>query len=229
MLLLLGCTTSCAFGPPPFEVTVDALAGSGGSTLRSYSLASGNAQGSVDDLQFQEFARYLERALQAQGFSAASNAENAELNIVLSFGVKGPFTKEENYSRAIWGQTGFRAVYHYPHGTENAWCRDGGRYYYQPRYGVTGYATGTRSVTTYAQYITIEAFPAQALGQEDKVQVVWRVDLESVGKRNDLRQGFPIMLAAATPYLGSNSGQKLELELNEDDEAVQFLKGTAVR
>lgn len=229
ILLLLGASASCAFGPPPFEVTVDALAANGGSELRSYSLVSGNADGSVEDLQFQEYARYLDRALLARGFTAVMPSQSAQLTIVLSYGVHGPFTTEENYSQPIWGQTGFRTVYRFPRRPDGALCREGGRYYYQPTYGVTGYSTGQRSVTTFAQYVTIEAFPSAEFHQPGRQQVIWRVDIESIGKRSDLRQGFPIMLAAAVPYIGSNSGQKVELELDEDADAVQLLKGIAVR
>jgi dihydrodipicolinate synthase/N-acetylneuraminate lyase len=101
-------------------------------------------------------------------------------------------------------------------------------YTFVPTYGVTGYTSGTYTQTTYSQFAIIEAFDSSDAEQPSASQV-WRVDLESIGQRNDLRQGLPIMLAAAMPYIGSNSGQKLELELDEDDDAVQFLKGIAVR
>jgi hypothetical protein len=227
ILVLLGPLPSCVFGPAPFEVTVDALAGHELHSANTYILAPGNSGTSADDLQFQEFARYLDRALQAQGFIAASSAQEAELIVVLSYGVHGPFTKEKSYSRPTYGQTGYRRVYR-----DSVQCDRGPgggmSYTFVPTYGVTGYTSGTYTQTTYSQFAIIEAFDSSDAEQPSASQV-WRVDLVSIGQRNDLRQGLPIMLAAAMPYIGSNSGQKLELELDEDDDAVQFLKGIAVR
>lgn len=228
ILLLLGLLPSCVFGPAPYEITVDALAAREGVGATTYVLAPGNPGVSAEDLQYQEYARLLDRALQAQGYSAAQSQQNAELTIVLSYGVHGPFTQTESYSRPTWGHVGFRRIYHDVPRCDRV---PGSRASYSlaPTYGVTGYSTGSFSVTTYSQYTTIEAFHSTDFEQPSSSVVLWRVDLTNVGESSDLRQGFPVMLAAAMPYIGSNSGQKLELELDEDDDAVQFLKGIALR
>jgi len=227
-LILLGLIPSCTLGPPPFAVAIDALVSRSVGEQRSYILLPGNESVTWDDLQFQEFANYLDRALLARNFVSAENPQEAELAIVLSYGVDAPVTTQESYSRAIWGQTGFHRIYVPSRHSEGEHYREESCYYYTPIYGVTGYRQGVRSITTFLQHAMIVAYDPQDLQESARPVELWRVTMSSAGTRGDLRQSFPVMLAAALPYLAANSGQQIELEIYEDDAVVQMLKGVLV-
>jgi hypothetical protein len=64
-------------------VSVDSLAAPTAQQQRTYLLLPGNEGVTWDDLQFQEYAVYLMRVLNAQGFVSAERAEQADVAIVL--------------------------------------------------------------------------------------------------------------------------------------------------
>ena len=224
-LILLVAISSCTLGPPPFAVAVDALVSRSVGNQRSYILLPGNDGVTWDDLQFQEFANYLDRALLANKFVAAASPQDAELAIVLSYGMDAPVTTRESYTTAIWGQTGFHRIYVPSHHAGGEHYRNDSCFYFTPIYGVTGYRQGQRSVTTFLQHAMIVAYDPKDLEQSARPAELWRVTMRCESSRGDLRQGFPAMLAASLPYLGANSEQQMELEIYADDPAVRMLKG----
>ena len=101
--LLAGCA---ATGQPTFYVSVDSLAASVASTKKTYLLIPGNEGVSRNDLQFQEYENYLKRVLNGKGYIAASSRDEADVAIVLSYGIGDPQTHQYSYSLPTWGQTG---------------------------------------------------------------------------------------------------------------------------
>ena len=59
---------------------------------------------------------------------------------------------------------------------------------------------------------------------EKEVQL-WKTTVTSNGSSGDLRQVFPILVAASKPYIGSNTGKKLKVMLSEGDKRVTEIKG----
>ena len=68
VVLLAGCAT---IGQPRFHVAVDSLAAPVAEEHRTYILLPGNEGVTWDDLQFQEYALYVMRVLNAKGFVSA--------------------------------------------------------------------------------------------------------------------------------------------------------------
>ena len=69
LLLVALLVSSCAtVSQPQLRVSIDSLAAPAAAEYNTYILLPGNEGVTWDDLQFQEYALYLIRALHAQGF-----------------------------------------------------------------------------------------------------------------------------------------------------------------
>ena len=213
---------SCAFGPSPYVVSIDAIAAPGGSGSNTNFLVPGSSEMSADDLHFQEFSSYLHRALQDRGYTAAATVTDADVSIELSYRVDGPYTKMESFSRPIYGRTGTGHRYEpIPHHKRKSGDRTG--YFRSSSFGVIGYSNELRTITNYLQVAKIAAYEQGAANSSASPVNLWSVEMEMYREQNDLREGFPVMLAAALPYLGINSSRKVTLELQADDPAIRKL------
>jgi hypothetical protein len=223
MALFSGCAT---MRQPPFSVAVDSLASSTAKEKRTYILLPGNQGVTWDDLQFQEYALYLIRVLNTQGFVSAEKAEDADVVIVLSYGIGDPKTQQYSYALPVWGQTGVSSAYTY--GTATAFGNSAtysGTTTYTPTYGVTGYTTQVGSVTTYLRYALVTGYDFKAFKESNRQVQVWRTTITSTGSSGDLRRVFPILIGAAVPYLATNTGRQIPVQLYEFDEIVRAVKG----
>ena len=221
--LISGCAT---VGQPQFHVTVDSLASPTAQEQRTYLLLPGNKGVTWDDLQFQEYALYVMRALHAQGFVSAERAEDADVAIVLSYGIGDPQTQQYTYSLPVWGQTGVSSAHTY--GTATAYgnmATYSGTTTYTPTYGVTGYSTHTGSVTTYFRYALLTGYDFKEFRDSSKQVQLWRTTITSSGTSGDLRRVFPVLISASLPYLATNTGKQIPVELYESDDIVKALKG----
>jgi hypothetical protein len=59
---------------------------------------------------------------------------------------------------------------------------------------------------------------------KNEVQL-WKTTVTSSGSSGDLRRVFPILVGASQQYIGKNTGQKVEVDLYEEDERVSGIKG----
>jgi hypothetical protein len=166
------------------------------------------------------------RVLDALGFVPAKKAEDADVAVVLSYGIGDPQTQQYTYSLPLWGQTGVSSAYTY--GTLTAYGNTAtysGMTTYTPRYGVTGYATQTGSVTTYFRYALITGYDFKEFRESNKQTQIWRTVITSSGVSGDLRQVFPVMMGAGMPYLASSTGKQVSVQLTESDVMVRAVKG----
>lgn len=220
ILLLLGFLPSCASGPQPFAVTVNAMAANDHADLRSYILLPANNDLDPKSQMFREFAGILDRALQSQGFVAAANREDAQLAILLSYGMSEFLVQGDSYVRAISEDTG---VHHSYEGARLLDSKSEIGYFPTSSQKVTGYRTVTRTSIMYAQHVAVAAINPRELGRYENPQQHWSLKLSCSDKRGDLRQAFPVMLAAGLPHLASDPGKELYLEIHETNETVQML------
>ncbi|MCS1409230.1 MAG: hypothetical protein M2R45_02410 [Verrucomicrobia subdivision 3 bacterium] len=222
-IFLSGCATG-----PPFHVAVNGLAPQTvSSTASSCVILPGNQDVTPDNLQFREYAAYVERALIRRGFHPASRLEEPDLAIFLSYGIGDPKEHFYSYSLPIFGQTGVSSSTTY--GTISSYS-DGfasysGTTYYTPTYGITGYSNHVGTRVTYTRHILIDAVNYTASTSQDKLVPVWKCAITSTGSSDDLRRVFPIMLGAAAQYLGVDTGQTIAVKLYKDDPRVLRIKG----
>lgn len=223
LLMVSGCAT---MGAPQFNVVVDSLASPNAATEKAYILLPGNKDVSWNDLQFQEYAGYLMRALAADGFVPVKDAAKAGVAIVLFYGIGDPQGHQYSYSLPVFGQTGVASSNTY--GTVTSYGSSAsysGTTTYTPSYGITGYSSQTGSYTTYFRYAKITAYDYQRYLQNKEQVELWKTTITSTGSSGDLRRVFPILVAAAAPYIASNTGKQIHINLHETDAIVKAVKG----
>jgi hypothetical protein len=225
LFICLGCTP-----PVLFESRINSLSQADALTKLRYVLLPGNKDVSADDLQFREYASYLEIALAERGFKKAVDIKDADIAIFLAYGIGDPKTNYYSYSMPTWGQTGVSGSYT----TGNVNVYGNTAIYsqnttYTPTYGITGYTSNLASHTTFTRYIFIDAIDNMAFKQDQKMLPVWKTSVFSTGSSGDLRRVFPVMVAAMKPYLGANTRQSITINLDENDPAVQKLKGITTK
>lgn len=226
VFVLVLCAGCASMGGPQFNVNVDSLASPASQARRTYVLLPGNEGVTWDDLQFQEYAVYVMRVLNAQGFMAAQKAEEADLAITLFYGIGDPQMQQYTYSLPVWGQTGVSSSQTY--GTATAYGNSAtysGTTTYTPSYGITGYSTHTGSVTTYFRYAQITGYDFKEFRESSKQLQLWRTTITSTGSSGDLRQVFPVMVGAAVPYIATNTGKQVAVQLEESADIVKAVKG----
>jgi hypothetical protein len=226
LILMLGCAT---MGGPKFNVAVDSLASSEASTKKTYLLLPGNEGVTWDDLQFQEYAVYLMRVLNSQGYLQADTMKDADLAIVLSYGIGDPQTHQYSYNLPVWGQTGVSSANTY--GTATTFGNSTSvntTTTYTPTYGITGYTSHTGTKTTYFRYAVITGYDLEKYKEADKQVQLWKTIITSTGSSGDLRRVFPVLISASVPYIGTNTGQKIKVSLQESDKIVKAVKGQPI-
>jgi hypothetical protein len=227
--LLLGFTlllSGCAALGPVFQVEVSGLAAPATESRKSFILIPGLKDVAISDLQFQEYAGHVSRALMSQGFSIAANAETADLVVVLFYGIGDPTSNVRSFSLPVWGQTGVASSH--TTGTVNVWGNTGsysGTTTYTPSYGVTGYKTHVQSYTTYFRFAQLSAYDFKTYKSTGKEIQLWETTITSTGSSGDLRQVFPILVAAGAPFFGRSTDKNVTVNLLEQDPRVLSVKG----
>lgn len=220
LFLLAGCTTYRSF-----NVNVDSICNSSACLKKKYILLPGNKDGKVSDLQFQEFASYTEKALNAQGFRKASSIDEAEIAILLSYGISDPLSHEYTYSVPVYGQTGVSSsktsgsVYSYGNSASYSQNTE-----YTPSYGVVGSTTHVGTTVVFARYMVISGVDLEEFKKSGKIedaQELWSTKANSIGSSGDLRKIFPILLLASQNHIAGNTGEKISYSIREDEELSQ--------
>lgn len=220
---------SCAtMQPTRFVSGVDSLVQPDASTKKRYVLMPGGKDIDASDLQFIEYANYIEKILNERGFVKASQMPEADIAIFLSYGIGNPQTHQYSYSLPVMGQTGVSSSSTY--GTVSTSYGGVGTYSgattYTPTYGVTGYTSHVDSYTTYTRFLFMDAYDIAAYKQDQKMNQVWKTSVVSTGSSNDLRLVFPYMAVAMKPYIATNTGRKIEVEVLADDPQVSQIRGS---
>lgn len=241
-LVLFGFAFLCGcVAPIRYEASVSALAAPGAEAARRYVLLPGNEGVKPEDLQFQEYAEYVHRAMSLQGFEKAASEQDAQLFVVAAYGIGDPQQHTYTYSVPHWGQTGISSATTYgtanTYGTVNNYGNYGtysgttsysGTTYYQPTYGITGYSSGIGQYVTYTRTLGLVAFDAASTRAGSEPKELWRVSVVSTGSSSDLRLIFPYLVTAAQPYVGkATAGKAVDVSFGESDARVAQIRGEA--
>ena len=219
IVFLSGCATF-------FHVSVDSISSPEAESKKRYILLPGLKNMEPTDLQFKEYAAYVERALTSRGFVKANNLEDANIAIFLVYGIGNPQENIYSYSLPVWGQTGASSSSTF--GTINTFGNTAtysGTTTYTPKYGITGFMPIVGSYVTYFRYLVLDAVDIDQYKQTQKIVQLWQTTVTSTGRSGDFRLVFPILVAASKPYMGTNTGKKVEIRLTEDDQRVVEIKG----
>jgi len=194
-----------------------------------YYLLPGSKDVNQDDLEFKEYASYVDRALASRGFIKASVIDEADTVILLSYGISDAKQITLNSTAPVWGQTGVSSStttgsinLYKGHGTYSENTK------YQPSYGITGYSNRSTSLIYYSKYLLIDAYDYVTTKKEQKPVQLWKTTVTSNGTAADLRRVLPLLVVASQNYLGSNSGQIVQLRIPENDPRVIAIKGLEI-
>lgn len=215
---LMGCATT-------FHVNVDSINAPGAEAKKKYILLSGLKDIESTDLQFKEHARYVDKALVSTGFLKASSFQDANVAIFLAYGIGDPQKHQYSYSLPVWGQTGVSSSTTF--GTLSTYGGYGtfhGTTTYTPTYGITGYTTHIGTHTTYFRFFILDAVDLDEYRQSQRAVQIWKTTVTSTGSSSDLRRVFPVLVGASKPYLGTNTGKKVEINLTENDKRIIEIK-----
>lgn len=222
VLFTAGCSRSLRF-----VSDVDSIALANQPVGKRYLLVPGNQNIAPDELEFLEYAKYVDTILTPLGFSKAPTEQEADLAILLSYSISTPQTHEVSESIPVNGQTSVASST--TMGTimplGGGMASYSGDTTYSPTYGITGYYTEVSSYTTYTRFIQVAAYDLLAYRNEKRQRQVWKTSARSTGGSNDLRLVLPYMLAAMRPYIARNTSRAIRIELEEDDPAARTLLG----
>jgi len=221
LILMLGCAVG-----PKFLVKVDSISNPELSSEKTYILLPRLKDVDPNDLQFKEYASYVERALTSAGYIRVNDFKDARIAIFLSYGIGDPKEHLYSYSLPVWGQTGISSSTTY--GTITSYGSYGsyqGTTTYTPTYGIKGYTSHVGSYTTFFRFLILDAFDLKEYRRSKKVIEAWRTTVTSRGSSGDLRRVFPVLVAAAKPYIGTDTGKQVHITLTEQDKTVLEIKG----
>lgn len=220
LAIIQGCATS-----PKFDVNVNSISGTDSNLKNRYLLVPGLKDVNPDDLQFQEYSGYAEKALSQKGFVKANNFNDADVVIFMSYGIGEPQVHQYTYAVPTWGQTGVSSAN--TSGTVSAYGNSASyntRTTYTPQYGITGHTTQIGTAITYTRYLQLDAIDVAEYKKSNSQKEVWKTTVMSTGTSSDLRQVMPVMVGASSEYLGTNTGKNISVNLKETDKRVLKIK-----
>lgn len=221
VLLLAFLVQGCATDYLKYTVNINSISAPNIENKKRYALLPADETLSEGSLQYQEYTNYIDIALQQKGFIKEQNFETADIAIFIKYDISDPETTTSNYSIPTYGETGIASASSY--GTFDALGNYSQRTTYTPTYGVTGSRTYQETTTTYHRYLVLNAVDLDEYRKTEKLKQVWNTKIQSSGSDGDLRTIFPFLLTAAKPYLGSNTGKTIEVDIFKNDERVKEL------
>lgn len=231
LLVLLG---ACAVGRP-YYVNVSSLSAPGLDAQQTFDVLPTASAADASSLQFQEYKSYVERTLALQGFQKAQNGELPDLIVYLGYGIGEPQTKTASYSVPVYGQTGVSSAHTTGtvSSTTNAYGNSAmtqssvtATTTYTPAFGVTGYQQQTTSYDVYGRYISLAGFFTKDWESRGELVPAFETNITSTGTSGDLRKVFPIMLGAASKYVGKSTTKTMKVTVTENDARVLAVLGT---
>jgi hypothetical protein len=214
---LIGCATQKS------EVRIDSIKSYDTKSLgNKFLLIPAMKDTNIDDLHFREYHLYLMRALMLAGYDArVHNLEEVDIGVLFHYGIGEPKTENFTYSIPIIGQTGGgTSSFSGQTFGSSGYSSTTGYLYRAPIYGIVGAYTQTGSVTTYFRWILLDAFDYKEFLKNKKIVPIWKTTITSTGRSDDFRRVFPVMLGAAQNYIGSNTGGKIQVNLDVNDARV---------
>ena len=150
--LVAGLGVACA-STTKFTVNVDALRDASAPDKTRYVLVPAMENVPESDLQFKEFSAYLRKALLSRGFQEAASPQEAEVAVLVAYGIGEPRSTSYTYSIPIFGQTGGgTAMYSGSTYGPGGYSTSYGTIHQPALYSVVGVSSGTTTVTTYFRF-----------------------------------------------------------------------------
>ncbi len=207
-----GCAT--------YDVHVNGFAGNVTNPGKNYVVISTIKDVPESDLQFKEAADYLQTALTSRGYKRVDDPKDADLGILLYYGIGNPETKFSSFSSPIWGPGGGTATVISGTGKNRTVTTVN-----QPGYAFGGYNDNVVSYTAYTMSMTVSAVDFAAYRDAKEMKEFWKTEIYCTDLTRDLRKIIPVLIAAGAPYFGTDTGKAVRVPLSGDSPAVRAVTG----
>ncbi len=182
-IFLVGCNSAV-------NVDVDAICSTSAKEKCKYILVPGNDHCSSQDLQFLEFANCTDKALEDTGFVKVTSEEEADVAIILSYGISDPQPYQQSYSLPVWGKTGWDSSY-----------------------GVIGSTNHLSTSFLFLRSLSLMGVEPENYKKKNELVGIWSTNAVSMGESGDLRKIFPYLLAASKLHFADNTGGKVKYKI----------------
>jgi hypothetical protein len=156
-----------------------------------------------------EVTHYVEQLLMDQGFNVVHNADDADLLVLTTYGIGDP--REVSTARPVY----------VPEKTTTIKSATGMTVGSATTPASVNFVPGSHRV--HDRWLTIGAYDAQALMEEEKIVEVWRGETRSTGSYGDLRYVLPYLLVPALEHFGKNTGRAMKATVKSGDRRVEAL------
>lgn len=199
-----------------YTIEVNSLGSDDHLSNKKYILFSDNESIDENDLEFIEYANYINALLSRKGYIETNNIEDADIAILLGYDISGEKQKQQIVNRPIEGVTGVKTKTT----TSSIGSNNEKTTTSTTEYGTVGYQRVEVITSYYNSYLFLKAIDFSA----EKEKAIWEVTAVSSGDFNDLRRTFPFLVIACEDYIGKSSGQKVSMKIFEDDKRLSSLE-----
>ena len=217
-LLMLSCKA--------FVMSVNSRALVDAYDKKKYMLLSGDKDIETDSLEFQEYSKYIKRGLSRKGFIEAKSEADTEIAILLTYGISAPIVNQRSipiYDNVITGyKTEKSGRLGYSLGDSLNYRE---RSITTPTYSYEKVGYETVNYNTYLRYLSLTAYDFKEYLKSKKEKQLWNVVVKSKGRNGDLRIIFPVLVAGSYKYYSLDSKSEIKIEVQEDDEYLNYIKG----
>lgn len=207
LLALAGCVWLGLISGCGTAVTVDSLARPYAAGA-SYELTDGNPQ-AAGSLHYQEAAAYLRTALAAKGLYEAPPGAKPDLIVSVEIGVEAPQTHIERVLQPVDSP---RADREYAEYMRRATNRDGEPPPLKPK----EMRRVPVAITVYEKYLRLVARERAHPTAGRPPRQIWTVDVTSEGPDQDLQKHLPILIAAASEFIGEDTSGLKEIRIKDN-------------
>ncbi len=190
----------------------------------TYVLLSSNENVSMHDLQFKEYAKYVERVLSEKGYVRVE--KNSNVVIFLSYGVGEPIAHNYNVLMPVvtYSESNTKGTYK---SGNNSYGSNNNKIYQdtKTKYKSTSNEYVQKTKIIYNRYIELEAVDVEEYIKNNDVVQLWNTTINSTGSNGDLREAFPVMLVAGSEYIGTNTGKDVKVTISSSDSRIKVVQG----
>ncbi len=228
--LFTGCSTTT------YTVQVDAIAKPTQTAAQnvpapqSYHIRAKNPKLDESSLRYKEVADFVKTALSSKGMYEAPSPEAADVVIDIDYGMDAPRVKYETISAPVILQTGDSVqivkephLYKLPNDTYVTIWEDV-QVDVPGKTEFLGIQDEVTPVIIYEKYLKVSARENKETSEGRAPAEVWSVNVSAEDKSQELRKYIPILASATADYIGTNTKESKPVTIDENDEAVKFIK-----
>ena len=210
---IFACLIGCG---AQVRVAIEAKAGPEARAETHFVLAAGDPNVRPGNPDYILISKAVARALASQGFQEAKTQEPGDVAVVIDWMVSEP----KVVARHAGGDIGVPAVRGTPPG-QPGHPIGGANNYGSFGFGVEGQDRGELA---YTRVLTLKAVDRGAYAIDPMAPAVWSMTLTSEGDADDVAKFAPQMVAAAMPYIATNTG-KAHTVLGAAEDPVRYVRG----